>query len=236
MGSTEKPNILKRFVIFSETHAETVKVVSYGIASTSLVVALYRIRPFAKFRKPSSVPSHFLHKKVPLEGTVIRIESSCGTLLMVDHKPLIPLPRLSSSNYLPVKIAGVNITANGISWLQTIVSGKSITFTPLAKEKEYVSCLVTMLQRNQERIKIGEKLVELGFATVIENSLKPLLKNKEIVKYEKCLLNAQKRAQRRRNGYWHFATHPTILWKIQQKFYEKLKSVLPVYIVQRFNI
>ncbi|XP_054010980.1 protein C3orf33 [Hylaeus anthracinus] len=236
MGSEEKPNILERFIIFSETHSETIKIVSYGVASMSLVIALYQIRPFAKFRKPSSVPSHFLHNKVPLEGTVIRVEPSCGTLLMVDHKPLIPLPRLSNSNYLPVKIAGVNVTANGISWLQTIVCGKSITFTPLAKEKEYLNCLVTMLQQNQKRVTVGEELVELGFATVTESSLKPTLQNKEIVKYQKCLLNAQKRAQRKRNGFWHFAKHSTILWKIEQSFYKKLKSILPVYIVQRFNI
>lgn len=43
----------------------------------------------------------------------MRIEPSCGTLLMVDHKPLIPLPRLSSSKYLPIKIAGVDVRANG---------------------------------------------------------------------------------------------------------------------------
>lgn len=43
----------------------------------------------------------------------MRIEPSCGTLLMVDHKSLIPLPRLNSSTYLPVKIAGVNVMANG---------------------------------------------------------------------------------------------------------------------------
>ena len=44
---------------------------------------------------------------------MIRTEPSCGTLLMVDHKPLIPLPRLSSPKYLPIKIAGVDVRANG---------------------------------------------------------------------------------------------------------------------------
>lgn len=32
---------------------------------------------------------------------------------MVDHKPLIPLPRLSNPKYLPIKIAGLDITVNG---------------------------------------------------------------------------------------------------------------------------
>ncbi|XP_043255581.1 protein C3orf33 [Colletes gigas] len=231
----KKPTIPERFIVFSETNSKIIKVVSYGITSMSLVVALYRIRPFAKFRKPSSVPSHFLYNKVPLRGTVIRIEPSCEVLLMVDHKPVIPLPRLNNSKYLPVKIAGVNVTANGISWLQTIVNRKEIIFTPLSKDTEYLNCTVTMHQQNQEYIKIGEELVKLGFATVNKDSLELMLKNKDILNYEKCLLSAQKLAERKRNGYWHFAKQPTILWKVQQKLYEKLKSILPIFIVQRFH-
>lgn len=103
-----------------------------------------------------------------------RIEPNYGTLLMVDHKPLIPLPRLSNSKYLPIKIAGLDITVNGkqilnywlkdlqilvililfyntilflgISWLQTIVNRKDINFIPLATEKNYVTCIVSMQQ------------------------------------------------------------------------------------------
>lgn len=36
----------------------------------------------------------------------------------------------------------------GISWLQTIVSGKEITFIPLATEKDYVTCIVS-IERNE---------------------------------------------------------------------------------------
>ena len=236
MASKEKPNILERFIMFSEYNAETMKIVSYGIASISLITALYRIRPFAKFRKPYSVPSHFLRKKVPLQGTVMRIEPSCGTLLMVDHKSLIPLPRLNSSTYLPVKIAGVNVMANGVNWLQTIINGKKITFIPVASEKEYLSCIVTTSQQNQEQIRVGEELVRLGFALANEDSLKLMSRDKEILKYQKRLLSAQTWAQRKRNGHWHFVKYPTLLWKVQQSLIEKLKSMLPASMVQQLNI
>ncbi|XP_048261758.1 uncharacterized protein LOC105665719 isoform X2 [Bombus terrestris] len=233
--SEKKPNILERFIIFSETNTKTLKIFSYGIASISLVIALYRIRPFAKFRKPSSIPSRFLQRKVQLQGTVIHIEPNYGTLLMVDHKPLISLPRLSSSTYLPIKVAGLDVTTNGISWLQTIVSGKEITFIPLAIEKDYVTCIVS-IERNKEQIKIGEELAKLGFAIVAKDSPKTLIQDKDIVSYHKCLLKAQKWAQNKRNGHWHFVKNPTILWRMQQNLNNKLKSILPTFIVQQLNI
>lgn len=235
MALEKKPTIMERLIIFNETDIKTVKVISYGIASISLVVALYRIRPFAKFRKPSSIPSHFIQKRVQLRGTVKRIDPSYGTVLMVDHKPLIPLPRLSSSKYLPIKIAGLDITGNGISWLQTIVGQKEITFIPLAKRKEYLNCIV-LLQHNQEQLKIGEELVKVGFALINESSLKPISKDKDILHYQKCLLNAQKWARYKRNGYWHFAIYPSIFWKMQQNLAKKVKSILPTFVTKQLNI
>ncbi|CAL7949999.1 unnamed protein product [Xylocopa violacea] len=222
-------------VIENETDAKTVKLFSYGIASISLAIALYRIKPFAKFREPSSIPSRFLHKKVQLQGIVKCIESRCGTLLIVDHKPLIPLPRLSSKKYLPIKIAGVDVTNNGISWLQTIVNGKEISFIPLTKEQDYVNCIVSM-QQDKEHIQIGEELTKLGFAEVKEDPLKIMMNDQHVLNYQKCLIRAQKWAQRKRNGHWHFVKHPTLLWRIQQSLDEKIKSIVPAFIARQLNI
>ncbi|CAK9822316.1 Protein C3orf33 homolog [Anthophora retusa] len=235
MVPQKESNIFNRFIIFNETDTNTMKICSYGIASITLAIALYQIKPFTKFRKPSSIPSRFLRKKIPLQGIVKRIEPSCGTLLMVDHKSLIPLPRLNKSEYLPIKIAGLDVTANGINWLQTIVSGKKVIFIPLAKKKEYVSCIVSM-QQNQEHINIGEELTKVGFAIIRDNSLKLMIKDKDIINYHKRLLKAQKWAQRKRNGHWHFVIHPTILWIIQENLLEKVKSILPPFIVKQLNI
>ncbi|XP_076383992.1 protein C3orf33 homolog [Megalopta genalis] len=237
MGSEETLDIFERFIIFNETNIKTVKVVGYGLSSISLVIALYRIRPFSKFRNPTSIPSHFLHKKVPLQGTVKRIESTCSALLMVDHKPLIALPRLNSAKYLPIKIAGLDITSNGISWLQTVINEKDISFIPLFSTKEYLNCIVTtVLPQNQEQIKIGEELVKLGFAVVQQDSLKSMTECQEVLTYQKRLLNAQKWAKRKRNGFWHFAEQPTFLWKMQQHLNEKMKKVLPKFIIQLLQI
>lgn len=121
------------------------QLVTYGIASASLLVALYKIRPvsisipasfsltlltasvhtfhkfvsplvipqFAKFKKPSDVPFYFLRSRVPLQGTVMRVEPSNGVLLMVNHKSLLPFPRFNNKSYLPVKVSGIDVTSNG---------------------------------------------------------------------------------------------------------------------------
>ncbi|EFN66170.1 Uncharacterized protein C3orf33-like protein [Camponotus floridanus] len=127
------------------------KLITYGIASAGLFVALYRIRPFAKFKKPSDVPSHFLQSRISLQGTVMRVEPSHGALLMVNHQPLLPFFNFNNKSYLPVKISGVDITGNGISWLQCVVNNKYITFIPIMKKKEYLECIVTMSQKDQVR-------------------------------------------------------------------------------------
>ncbi|XP_017876410.1 uncharacterized protein LOC108622827 [Ceratina calcarata] len=235
MASGKKLSIWERYTAFSETDIKAVKTLSYGIASISLAVALYRIRPFAKFRKPSSLPSRFLRQKVQLHGTVVGVEPGSDTLLMVDHKPLIPLPRLSSPKYLPIKIAGIDVTSNGINWLQTIVKGKEITFIPLAKEKDCVTCIILM-QQNQECIKIAEALTKVGFALVRNDPLKITMKDKDVLTYQKRLSSAQKWAERKRNGYWQFVKRPTLLWKAQESLSKKLKSVLPNFITQQLNI
>lgn len=237
MESEKKSNIVHNFITFVEDNSETVKAISYGMTSIGLCIVLYRVRPFAKFKKPSDVPSHFLHTRVPLEGTVTRVEPSYGTLLMVDHKPLIPLPRLSNQKYLPVKMAGVNVNSNGISWLQSIVNGKTITFIPLAKKKDYLDCEVTMTEENQD-LNIGEELVKLGFATINKTNELPLQlsKEKQTYMYLKRLTRAQKLAERNRNGYWQFAKQPTLLWKVQDNFRKKMKATLPSFITRQLNI
>lgn len=64
---------------------------------------------------------------------------------MVRHSPLIRLSR-SKVDCLPVKIAGVNVSGNGLSWLQTIVAGNNVTFVPVLKQKDCVHCEVTLPQ------------------------------------------------------------------------------------------
>ncbi|XP_018047587.1 PREDICTED: uncharacterized protein LOC108686672 isoform X1 [Atta colombica] len=235
MARKDAPSIFERLQMFMEDEKEAGKLITYGIASVSLFAALYKIRPFAKFTKPSDVPLHFLQSRVPLQGTVRRVEpSSTRVLLMVDHRPLLPFLHLNSKTYLPVKIGGVNITGNGVSWLQTVLNEKLVTFVPVVKEKEYLECVVAMPQKDQDSLEIGEELVKLGLATVHEPWIK--LKDKQVLAYKKSLANAQKWAVRRRNGYWHFVKQPTVLWRTEMFMIDKMKSLLPTIVVKWLDL
>ncbi|XP_072749391.1 protein C3orf33 [Anoplolepis gracilipes] len=234
MTHEKAPTIFERFQSFMEDEMGPGKLITYGIASAGLFVALYKIKPFAKFKEPSDVPSHFLQSRIPLKGTVMRVEPSHGALLMVNHQPLLPFFNFNNKNYLPVKISGVNITGNGISWLQYVVSGKYITFIPVVKEKKYLECIITMSQKDQDSLKIGEELIKLGLGTIHEPWIK--IKDKHISAYEKSLVSAQKWAIRRRNGYWHFIKQPTVLWKMQMFLIDRMKTLLPTYIVRWLDL
>lgn len=224
----------QKFTAFMEQDTRAVQLISYGITGIGLLFAIYKIRPFSKFKKPSDIPSHFL-KHTELQGIVARIDPTSGVLLLVDHKPLIPFPRFGKNKYLPIKLAGITTNNQGISWLQTIVNGKKITFTPLAINKDYLNCIVCILEKDQKHLNIGEELIKLGFGTVC-NHENYLLKETFTVPYYKSLIKAQKFAQFKRNGYWHFVKEPTISWRTKVFLSDKLKSLLPTFLTKQLNI
>ncbi|XP_066599180.1 protein C3orf33 [Prorops nasuta] len=219
---------------FLQEEAVVVKNLTYGVSGVALLCALYKIRPLAKFQKPHKIPTHFVKNQTPLKGTVMSINPSQGTLLMVDHKPLIPIPRFGKQIYLPVKIAGLSITGNGIAWLQSIIQGKTIIFHPLIKHNEFLECIVTLPQKEKENFRIAEALVKLGFART-NNLPADLLKDKRILLYQSSLLLGEKLAQRNRNGYWQFAIPPTHLWKLQMQFLNRVNNLLPVFLTKGLN-
>lgn len=102
---------------------------------------------FKKFTSPQEIPTNFLEKHVTLTGKVVSVETSAGAsppLLLVDHYPIVGWRlRQSSMKCLPVHISSVDILNNGVSWLQHVVVGSNIRFTPLKANPESLSCIVT---------------------------------------------------------------------------------------------
>lgn len=102
---------------------------------------------FKKFTSPQEIPKIFLEKHVTLTGKVVSVETSAGAsppLLLVDHYPIVGWQlRQSNMKCLPVHISGVDILNNGVSWLQHVVVGSNIRFTPLKANPESLSCIVT---------------------------------------------------------------------------------------------
>ncbi|XP_011498715.1 PREDICTED: uncharacterized protein LOC105362883 [Ceratosolen solmsi marchali] len=233
--SVENISILvKQFSNYIQHDCRGAEIFTYGIACTGLLTAFYKVRPFSRFTKPNDVPKHFFTKKVLLEGTVKNVEFDGVSYLLVDHKPLIPLPRLNS-NYLPVKIAGVNVTSNGINWLQTIIKGQKITFIPISTDSKFLTCIVNVLENNKEPLSAGKELVKIGFGTV-EELPSSSAADKNVKVYVKSLKLAQKWAERQRNGIWQKKNPLTLTWKLRNILEQKLRARLPVILVKYFNI
>ncbi|KAF5274068.1 hypothetical protein FQR65_LT04466 [Abscondita terminalis] len=184
------------FLNVLEGNSSLAKIGCYSVALIGLTVAVRRIRPFSRFKKPSDIPKQFIEERQELAGNVHRIEPTNG-LLLINHRPLIPLP-FSNRIPLPVKISGIEITRNGISWLQTIVVGNNVKFIPISVSKDWVQCEVTFeqlnLKKNPVKIDVAESLVSVGFAALSK------LNNVETNKYYKRLQSAEIKAQRKQLG------------------------------------
>lgn len=89
------------------------------------------------------MPKHFFKKKVLLEGTVINVEAAKEPYLLVDHKPVVRVPRLGKPKYLPVKIAGVEITGNGMFYNMNNILRQNLILLTVnfnSSSKELVGC------------------------------------------------------------------------------------------------
>ncbi|XP_023016058.2 protein C3orf33 homolog [Leptinotarsa decemlineata] len=198
-------NAFHNFTTFMDNNTRGVQFGCYSVALVGLTVAVRKVRPFSKFKKPSDIPNHFLRERRELVGVVDRIEPH-GTLLMIRHKPLINVPFISSG-HLPIKISGINVSGLGCNWLQAVLSHEKVTFIPISKDKNYVQCQVLFTQKDKQQkeyiVNVGEKLVKIGFA-VPELIEKPLLEDTLYMRYYKLLQKAEKHAQYKKLGLKYY--------------------------------
>lgn len=220
----KEQNWFDKFTVIVEQNIRGVQIGIYSVGVIGLVVALKSVRPFAHFVKPQDIPKTFVERRVPLNGRVLGVElggPATPPLLLVDHQPIIPIARQSSSG-LPVHIAGVDISGNGISWMQSVLTGEQVKFTPLKINPSSVSCIVKAPKGD-----VAVDLVSVGFATVSAMDF-TLEKDPLYITYYKRLLKTEKRAERKGHGMW--ATDSTWLQRIWRKVSARLqpKLLLPV--------
>lgn len=214
-----------QFSTFMRKDTKGVEIVSYSIAGVLFLVAYRKIRPFTIFGKSSDIPEHFIREQIKQFGRVTKIEPSqqYGPLLVVQHQP--PAKILFWSNKtIPIKIDGVDINANGYSWLQSVVAGKNICFIPTKQPHSQVhaECRVYMAEP-KKHIDIGEALLSLGFAKLTVTVPKPVRNRKDahavaLYQYYRTLDKAERYAKDRRNGLWQYAlpprSWPLSLWPV----------------------
>ena len=195
MSNIQEEHWLERTTNFLEQNILGVKLGIYGIALCGLGVAIRSVRPFKKFTSPKDIPLSFIDGHLRLNGKVLRVDYFPKTHLVIDHQPILG-STLRRTCGLNIDIEGVNISSNGISWLQTVVVGTKIDFILLYKQSQYVSCMVYQNKRN-----IGTHLVSLGFASVEPYNFS-LESYKDYRKYYKSLLQEEDKAEKQGAGMW----------------------------------
>lgn len=102
---------------------------------------------FQRFVKPQDIPSNFVDSHLTLRGRVLSIEPRSGSnslLLFVEHQPVVAINWFRKpSKGLPVHLSGVDVSGNGVSWLQHVVVGENVNFRPLKVTPTCASCIVT---------------------------------------------------------------------------------------------
>ncbi|KAK9503489.1 hypothetical protein O3M35_010034 [Rhynocoris fuscipes] len=191
-----------------ESNIRGVQIGIYTVAFCGLGIALRSVRPFKKFTSPRQIPDTFFESNIKLNGKILSIDITKKPLLLVDHYPVLFSKLRTIGPPLPVEIEGINISRNGLSWLQTIAKGENIEFILLKKNSDSVSSIVMLKNRD-----IAKHLVTIGFATVSPFNLE-LKSLKLFSNYYADLLKAEERAEKRGAGMW---------WKAQNQF--KLSEV-----------
>uniref|UniRef100_A0A1B0DMQ5 TNase-like domain-containing protein n=1 Tax=Phlebotomus papatasi TaxID=29031 RepID=A0A1B0DMQ5_PHLPP len=235
--SPEK-SLYSQFCDYMERETRGVEIGVYTISGILFAVACHRIRPITKFRHPSQIPSHFIRNKLKQFGRVESVEPSqtAGPLLRINHKPLINI-FLGSKETLPVKIAGVTVNPNGLSWLQGVTVDRRVEFIPLFTHSEAAECVVFVMPTEQEKrlkknprsLDVAEALLSLGFAQTTGVPAEVPLSDKKMRDYYKLLTYVEKKAKNRREGLWSAKVPPPIwpLRLLQDSFDRLITSLLP---------
>lgn len=74
---------------------------------------------------------------------MVNLQSESSVILRVDHKPIFGARfRRKASPGLAVGISSVNVTSNGISWLQHMLREQNVQFLLLKRVENQVNCIV----------------------------------------------------------------------------------------------
>ncbi|XP_058115800.1 uncharacterized protein LOC131287744 [Anopheles ziemanni] len=210
----------QQYTDFMHDDTKGVEIVSYTVSGILFIAAYKKIRPFTRFGQASDIPKHFIREQIPQYGKVTKIEPSLqhGPLLVVRHKPPANI-FFWSKKAIPIKVNGIDINANGYSWLQSVVAGKDICFVPMltSSNHAHAECRV-FLNESKKNINVGEALLSLGFAKLTVAVPAPLKNRKDVhgvhlYQYYRCLAQAERFAKDRRNGLWQQALPPR-MWPL----------------------
>lgn len=190
---------------WADEHLRLIRNISTGMAVAGIILFARSIKLTSKFTKGIDIPVEFIEKNVKLRGRLLQITERG---LEVEHVPItIPFisswqKRWQSNGGLVVRLAGVELTPSGKTWLQEQLKPSQILWFQLLKREDSVlDCFVLVNKGGFFNVCINEEVLRqgLGKATLIEG---PRHDSKVYWKLQKKLLQAELKAQKKGRGLW----------------------------------
>ncbi|XP_072200658.1 protein C3orf33 homolog isoform X1 [Excalfactoria chinensis] len=210
---------LGRLSEWADAHLGLVRSLSAGVAVAGLLVLARSVRlQTTKFTNALDVPAGFVQKNVKLRGKVHRVTEKG---LEVEHIPIsVPFitsiqRKWQSEGLLLVRLAGVELTPEGMEWLQReLKPSQMIWFQLLGREHLALECLVIVNKGRFSSVCLNEEVLRegLGRAASIEG-----LQHDSHLFWElhKRLLRAELKALRKNKGIWK-----------EESFSERLRGLM----------
>ncbi|KAL4647003.1 hypothetical protein GN956_G8387, partial [Arapaima gigas] len=178
---------------------------SAALAAAGVVLLARSVKLVPKFGAASEIPPWFVEKNVRLRG---RVRGLSHTGLWVEHIPIrVPLlsPLLEkrhSDGLLDVRLAGVDLTEDGRSWLrEKLTPADTVWFRLLHREADTLDCLVSVSRNAFFHLCVNEELLRLGLGRTV-----PITglhyRSRLYWGLHKRLLRAEAQAERRGRGLW----------------------------------
>ncbi|XP_011181479.2 uncharacterized protein LOC105211646 [Zeugodacus cucurbitae] len=205
----------------------------YGTSGLMLLIAYIKRKPaylVRPFKKPSHIPEKLINERIMHTGLIRDIQvKDQDTILLISHRPLIPI-FASKDRVLPVKLPGIRVNGNGVSWLQSCIVGRRATFLPLAKSKsdDFVVSQLCLVHppKGGRLIDISETLLKLCFARFAPDEAAAVKRN---AKYYAHLKKVEASALTKQSWLYWLARHPS-LWTMLRDAKAKVfsrKTLLP---------
>ncbi|XP_012160119.1 uncharacterized protein LOC101463480 [Ceratitis capitata] len=209
------------------------QVAIYGTSGLMLLIAYIKRKPaylVRPFKKPSHIPEKLINERVMHTGLIRDVQvKNQDTILLISHRPLIPI-FASKDRVLPVKLPGIKVNGNGVSWLQSCVLGQRATFIPLVKSKrdDFVVSQLCLVHppKGGRLIDISETLLKLCFARYAPDEAAAIKRN---IKYYDHLKKVEASALTKQSWFFWLAKHPSLwstLREAKAKVFSK-KTLLP---------
>ncbi|KAI0219963.1 Protein C3orf33 [Lamellibrachia satsuma] len=169
-NSEYSSSFISKISNFIDGHILQTRLLTVGVAVAGIIIIGRSIHVSRKFVALSEIPQLFVEKSVRLQGRVVSLSE--GGLLQVAHTPIVARRHArqhgTDQGLLPVQLAGLEVLPSGDQWLRDNVMHSPVWFRLLwiNCHSGVIDCNVTVRQSWFRSIRINERLVRDGLATV----------------------------------------------------------------------